>query len=108
MQNAHSRAASPFAGLTKSQRKVLADLELFSGDSDRIAIGHRKLAQTTGLSRPTVQTALEALNELQLILTRRRGPSEPSEHRLLYRGSVRIDPGQIEPLARRSSTGRAR
>jgi hypothetical protein len=79
-------------GLTRAQRKVLADLDLFSDGKEQVVISSRKLAETTGLSRPTVLAALEQLNELRVIQTLHGGPRRASSHRLL---PVRTASGQI-------------
>ncbi|HSU61199.1 MAG TPA: helix-turn-helix domain-containing protein [Bryobacteraceae bacterium] len=100
-----SDAPTRILQLTRTQKKVLADLELFSDDGEHVAISHRKLAESTGLSRPTVLTAIEALNDLRLITTCPRKPREPGRYRLLFPVSVRTASGQISPLAKRSSTG---
>jgi DNA-binding MarR family transcriptional regulator len=81
--------------LTRAQKKVLADLDLFSDGKAQVVISSRQLAETTGLSRPTVLSALEQLNELQLIQTLRGGPRRASLHRLLPVRSVRTASGQI-------------
>ena len=108
MPHANSRVSNLEVQLTRAQRKVLADLELFSGESQRVVISSRRLAQYTGLSRPTVLSALAALNDRQLIQTHTPRAPKTSEHILLFRGSVRMADGQICPSARRASTGGAR
>jgi DNA-binding transcriptional MocR family regulator len=107
MSDAHERI-HPFEKLTRTQKKVLADLELFSGGGERVSISSRKLAESTGLSRPTVLNAVEALNDLHLISTEKRERGKASLHTLLFRGSVRLSPGQISPSAMSASTGGAR
>lgn len=107
MSNAPTRVHA-IENLTRAQKKVLADLELFSDGQESVVISSRKLAESTGLSRPTVLTALEALNELQLITTCPRRPPGPGRYRLLFPVSVRLGRGQICPSAKRSSTGGAR
>jgi hypothetical protein len=94
--------------LTRAQKKVLADLELFSDGAPSVAVPYRKLVQSTGLSGGAVLSALDALVGLALIRIRRGTPRKASEYTLLYRGSVRIASGSIGPLAIRPSTGGAR
>jgi DNA-binding GntR family transcriptional regulator len=78
--------------LTRAQRKVLADIELFSDRQNRAVLSSRGLAETTGLSRRTVQAAIDRLNELQLIRTVTGTRTRPSEHRLV---PVRLGGGAI-------------
>ena len=103
-----SDAPTRILQLTRTQKKVLADLELFSKDGAHVAISHRKLAASTGLSRPTVLRALEALNDLGVIRSYTPHPPRVREHTLFFPVSVRIGDGQICPSARRSSTGGGR
>ncbi len=100
-----SNAPERISKLTRAQRKVLADLELFSDDDRRVAIASRKLAETTGLSRTTVRVALSDLNDLGLIRTYAPHRPRASEHTLLFPVSVRLGNGPICPSTRRSSTG---
>ena len=53
-----------------------------AGDG-RAAISHAALAERTGLSKRTVQTALAALLRRALIECRRRGPTDTPQYRPL-------------------------
>lgn len=85
-----------FSLVTKSQSKVLAALASAAGTEGRAIVSNCKLARLTGLSRPTVSTAIDRLNELQLIRSFTPPRPKPSEHTLLYLSSER--PG-TKPLA---------
>jgi hypothetical protein len=53
-----------------------------AGDG-RAALSHAQLAERSGLSRRSVQTAVAHLHRRQLIEVSRRGPTETSEYRPL-------------------------
>jgi DNA-binding MarR family transcriptional regulator len=86
MTTAPQRALSQ---LTKSQRKVLVELELASGTGACARISTRQLVHLTGLTRPTVKAAIDRLNELQLIRSFIPPRPRPSEHTLLCPSSER-------------------
>lgn len=92
--------------LSESERKVLADLQLLSDDAGRVVISSRQLKETTGLSRPTVLSALQRLADRRLIKTYTPHRPKVCEHTVLFRELVRLSDGQAAaPRAKRSSTG---
>jgi DNA-binding transcriptional MocR family regulator len=54
-----------------------------ASDGGRAALSHAALAERTGLSRRTVQSAIAALRRRSLIETLRGGPTETPEYRPL-------------------------
>jgi hypothetical protein len=108
MPHANFRGCNLEVQLTRAQRKVLADLELFSDDQRRAVISTRKLVATTGLDLKTVLAAINRLNELQLIRTYIPPRRKTAEHTLLFRGSVRTSGAGISAPAMSASTGGAR
>jgi DNA-binding IscR family transcriptional regulator len=70
----HDRRASAF----------LVYMVILAEASDgRVALSHTQLAERTGLSRRSVQTAVALLRRRQLIEVSRRGATDTSEYRLL-------------------------
>lgn len=102
MPSAPLRALS----LTRSERKVLADLQLFSDDYGHVVISSRQLVQTTGLTQKTVFRALERLADRRLIQTYTPRRPKTCEHTVLFRGSVRYaHDGISKARAGRSAKG---
>ncbi len=92
--------------LSESERKVLADLQLFSDDEGRVVISSRQLKETTGLSLPTVLNTLQRLADRRLIQTYTPPRPKVCEHTVLFRDPVRLTDAQDRNLrSRRSSTG---
>lgn len=92
--------------LTPSERKVLADLQLFSDDHGRVVISSRQLKETTGLARQTVLTVLQRLADRRLIETYTPRCPKVCEHKVLFRVPVRLADGLTgNPRSRRSSAG---
>jgi len=56
---------------------------LAAGTEGRVALSHAQLAERTGLSRRSVQTAVALLRRRQLIEVGRRGATDISEYRAL-------------------------
>ena len=76
--------------LTRSERKVLADLQLLQNKSGKATLSSRNLAELTGLSGCGVRKAIDRLNELQLIKTYTGSVNHrPSEHTVLWQVPVR-------------------
>lgn len=70
----HDRRASAF----------LVYLAILAGAGEgRVALSHAQLAERTGLSRRSVQSAVALLHRRQLIEISRRGVTETSEYRPL-------------------------
>ena len=79
------RMASLAHGLNKAELHVLLELTARVSGMGGIetTASSRDLAETTGLARASVQTALDSLNAKLLILSTRGNPMQPSVHRLL-------------------------
>ena len=70
----HDRRASAF---------LVYMVILAAASEGRVALSHAQLAERTGLSRRSVQTAVALLRRRQLLEVSRRGPTDTSEYRPL-------------------------
>jgi CRP-like cAMP-binding protein len=70
----HDRRASAF---------LVYMVILAAASEGRVALSHAQLAERTGLSRRSVQTAVALLRRRQLIEVSRRGATDTSEYRPL-------------------------
>lgn len=86
--------------LTRAQKTVLCYLQAKTDPNTHVAVASsREIAATTGLSRRTVQPAIDRLNELQFIKTCTRGHTAPSIHTLLAVVMVSPPSGPGVPVA---------
>jgi hypothetical protein len=72
-------------GLTKAELHILIELaaRAQTAASRETIASSRELAQKTGLARASVQTAIDSLNEKQLIRSDASSATEPAVHRLV-------------------------
>lgn len=75
-----SRGPACLPTLTPAQRKVLADLSLFRNDDNVAEVSHSHLAETTGLTKSTIESVIRRLNALKLIVSRPGGGRRTSKH----------------------------
>ena len=102
MSDAPQRIFPDFTQLTPAQRKVLAHIAGYCDDRRRMSQSTRHMAEATGLSRRTIQPAIDRLNELQFIYTRvGRRWIGPSTHFLLVPVPGLTDLGAIETPRRK-------
>ena len=97
-----------FDTLTRAQHRVLAYLAEQRNAADIAARSSREIAQALGLSRRTVQNAVNKLNDLDCLRTWSGSRTSPSEHTVLQHfqlvplGSGAITP---DPCGNAESTG---
>lgn len=85
--------------LSRAQLTVLAWLQARRPEPAAAAVASsREIAASTGLSRRTVQPAIDRLNELQFIRTLTGAPTRPSEHFILLEVTVQPPSGSGVPV----------
>jgi predicted transcriptional regulator len=97
--------SAPLRALTRAERKVLADLQLFSDDTGHVAISTRQLAETTGLSQSGIASILRRLADKRLIATCKRPRRMGCEYTVIHKPVLPGRERNSSPRVGRSSMG---
>ena len=81
--------ARTIAALTRAEKKILADLQLFQDKHGVTRLSVRQIADVTGVPRSSVCRTIDKLNEAQLIQTLTGTSIYPTIHRIRFQDSLR-------------------